>query len=107
MHVLDRCRIRWGTVAAVTGDRVLISSRPLGWDGQRLFLDQPRDEWVAWAEGGRSPIALPQPGDAVAAHWDWVCDVLSPTRLHKLQAWSAHTLALVNAQSPVGVVVEG
>ena len=42
MHVLDRCRIRWGSVVAVDGDRVLISARPLGWDGQRIFLDQPR-----------------------------------------------------------------
>lgn len=106
MHVLDRCRIRWGSVVAVDGDRVLISARPLGWDGQRIFLDQPRDEWVAWAENGRSPIASPQPGDTVAAHWDWVCDVLTPTRLKNLRAWSMHTLALVNAQSPVGMVVE-
>lgn len=107
MQVLDQCRVRWGMVVAVEGDRLLMTSRPLGWDGRQLSLDQPRDEWVTWAEGGRSPLAPPRPGDAVAAHWDWVCDVLSPTRLRNLQAWSAHTLDLINAQSPVGVVVEG
>lgn len=105
LEVLERCRIRWGTVLVVDGDRALISSRPLTWDGRRLALGDPRDEWVAWASGGLSPIAMPQAGDVVAAHWDWVCDRLDRRRLHNLQAWSVHTLRLVNTETPIGSVV--
>ncbi|MDP2623103.1 MAG: DUF6390 family protein [Actinomycetota bacterium] len=105
LQVLDRCRIRWGTVVAVESDRVLMSSRALGWDGSRIRLEDPGDEWAQWADGGRSPIAPPRPGETVAAHWDWVCDVLTPTRLHNLKAWTAHTLRLINEQTPIGTVV--
>jgi hypothetical protein len=105
LQVLDRCRIRWGTVVSVDRDRLLMSSRPLIWDGARLGLDEPRHEWVAWADGGRSPISQPHAGDTVAAHWEWVCDVLSPGRHRRLQAWTRHTLSLVNTQTPIGAVV--
>ena len=105
LQVLDRCRIRWGTVVAVESDRVLMSSRALGWDGSRLRLEDPGDEWAQWADGGRSPIAAPRLGETVAAHWDWVCDVLTPTRFRNLQTWTAHTLRLINEQTPIGQVV--
>jgi len=105
LEVLERCRIRWGTVLTVDDDRALISSRPLTWDGRRLALGRPWDEWVTWSSGGLSPIAVPRAGDIVAAHWDWVCDRLDPFRLRNLQAWTAHTLRLVNEQTPVGTVV--
>jgi len=105
LHVLDRCRIRWGTVVAVEGDRAVVSSRPLTWDGRRLALGPRSDEALAWAADGLSPIPAPLPGDVVAAHWDWVCDVLDPGRLDNLRAWTAHTLRLVNEETPVGTVV--
>ncbi|HSM01645.1 MAG TPA: DUF6390 family protein [Acidimicrobiia bacterium] len=105
LEVLDRCRIRWGTVVAVDDDMALISSRPLTWDGTRLAMGDPRDEWAAWASGGTSPIAMPEAGDVVAAHWGWVCDRLDPRRLRNLQAWTAHTLRLVNGKTPIGAVV--
>ncbi|NIR42011.1 MAG: hypothetical protein GWN07_40010, partial [Actinobacteria bacterium] len=36
MQVLDRCRIRSGRVVSVHGDRVLVHSRPLVFDGLRI-----------------------------------------------------------------------
>jgi len=105
LQVLDRCRIRWGTVVAVDGDDVILSSRPLTWDGRRLALGTVRTETARWAAGGRSPILPPGAGDVVAAHWDWVCDVLDPRRVRRLRAWTAHTLRLVNDETPVAAVV--
>lgn len=105
LQVLDRCRIRWGTVAAVDGDQVHLRSRPLVWDSHHLALGPDRPERVSWASAGMSPIRTPRPGDVVAAHWDWVCDVLSPGRLRRLRAWTDHTLRLVNTQTPIGAVV--
>jgi hypothetical protein len=105
LRVLDRCRIRWGTVSAVDGDRALIESRPITWDGIALGLGDPIDEWVSWAEAGRTPLPAPVPGDTIAAHWEWMCDVLDPRRLAALQRWTAHTIRIVNEVGRVGVVV--
>ena len=38
LTVLDRCRIRWGCVEAVTGDLVTVRNRVLRFDGSRLVL---------------------------------------------------------------------
>ncbi|HEX3336628.1 MAG TPA: DUF6390 family protein, partial [Jatrophihabitans sp.] len=38
LHVLDRCRIRWGEVLAADGDQVVVRSRRLTWDGCQLGL---------------------------------------------------------------------
>jgi hypothetical protein len=105
LQVLDRCRIRWGVVQAVESDRALISSQPITWDGTLIGLGDPADEWVSWADAGRSPLDAPAPGDVVAAHWDWMCDILDDHRLHELRRWTAHTLRLVNGVGRVGTVV--
>jgi hypothetical protein len=105
LRVLDQCRIRWGTVRVVDGDRALVETRPVTWDGIALGMGEPIDEWVRWADGGRSALPAPTPGDTVAAHWEWVCDVLDTRRLAALQHWTAHTLRIVNEVGRVGAVV--
>lgn len=96
LHVLDRCRIRWGRVETIDRDRAVVRSRHLTWDGRALSLGPPAPEIVTMAEDGlrlAEPIA---PGDWVALHWDWVCDRLGPTRLRALRHFHARTLDLVN-----------
>ncbi len=46
LHVLDRCRVRWGQVRLVRGDHVDVESRPLTFDGGRLSLGEPQLETV-------------------------------------------------------------
>jgi hypothetical protein len=89
VSVLDRCRIRTGTVLRVEGATALVRSRPLLWTGAALTPGEARDEVVSWAAGGRSLLAGLAPGDLVALHWDWVCDVLTEeqgARLEDLEA---------------------
>ena len=97
LHVLDRCRIRWGTVQSVEGDTAVVHNRLLTWDGRRLGYGEPISETVRWAVDGASLGDPVGPGDVVALHWDWVCDRLSPGRLKNLQAWTARQIDLVNA----------
>lgn len=97
LHVLDRCRIRWGHVQEVRGDRALVRSRPLTWDGRRLALGMPVVEEATLGQDGRGLVARPvRRGDWCALHWDWVCDVLSPARLAALQRYTARQLVVVN-----------
>jgi hypothetical protein len=97
LRVLDRCRIRWGTVQTVDGDTAVVRNRLLHWDGRRLGYGEPVAETVRWAFDGASLSDPIVPGDVVALHWDWVCDRMTPDRLGRLQAWTAKHLDLVNA----------
>lgn len=97
LRVLDRCRIRWGQVTALTGDRAVVRSAPLRWDGRVLSLGAARaEEARVAADGLRLPGGLAV-GDWCALHWDWVCDRLSARQLTALRRVTAHHLALVNA----------
>lgn len=96
LHVLDRCRIRWGRVVAVAGDRVAVSSQPLVWDGGRLGLGPERLEWATAAVDGTGFVPDLRPADYVALHWDWVCDRLSRAQHAALCRWSAAQLDVVN-----------
>lgn len=97
LHVLERCRIRWGRVLRVAGPTALVSSQPLAWDGRVLSLGAPRVEEVRLrADPGALAPELAA-GDWCALHWDWACDRLDARRLTALRRWTGHTLDLVNA----------
>lgn len=96
LRILDRCRIRWGRVLEVHGQHVVVSSRPLTWDGLRLGLGAPTTETVTQALDGLGLVGDLAPGDWVALHWDWVCDRLSPRQLTDLRRFTARQLTITN-----------
>ncbi len=98
LRVLDRCRIRWGRVEAVLGDRALVHTQPLHWDGRALTLAPTRLESVFIARDGYGLPGTVGVGDTVAMHWDWVCTRLSRRQLAFLRAATASHLRLVNQQ---------
>lgn len=99
LHVIDQCRIRWGRVEAVEGDRVAVRSRPLTWTDGRLVLGEPRREVARAAIGGAAFVRDLAAGDRIALHWDWVCDRLDARRLAQLRAYTGRHLAIVNSAS--------
>ena len=96
LHVLDRCRIRWGRVETIDGDQAIVRSRHLTWDGRALALGPSMPEVVTVSESGLSLVDPIEPGDWVALHWSWICDRLGPSRLRALRHFHARTLDLVN-----------
>jgi len=96
LHVLDRCRIRWGQVLEARGDHMMVSGPTLVWDGHVVGLGEERVEAVRWADGGRALSAAPAAGDWVSLHWDWVCDRLTPVGLDDLQCFTARQLDATN-----------
>ena len=97
LRVLDRCRIRWGRVVDVVGDRALVRSRPLEWDGRALREGPARIEPAVVAVDGLGLAGPLLPGDWCSLHWDWVCERLAPRRLAALRYRSNRQLAAVNA----------
>lgn len=89
LTVLDQCRIRTGQVRDVDGESATVESAPLQWDGAEMVTGPPRRERVRWSTGGRSLIDRPSPGDLVALHWDWVCDVLTEEQSARIRSLEA------------------
>lgn len=95
LSVLDRCRIRTGVVQSVTGESAAVDCRPLVWTGTTLAPGPLRRENVRWSAGGRSLLAGLAPGDLVALHWDWVCDVLTEAQAVRVQSTEARRITAV------------
>ncbi len=100
LHVLDRCRIRWGRMVSAASGTAVVRSRPLVWDGRLLSLGPPREELAVVADDGYGFVGGLVPGDWVAMHWDWVCERLTPVGLAALRSCTADQLGLVNRRAP-------
>lgn len=92
LEVIDRCRIRWGTVESRVGLDVAVKSRPLIWDGTTLALGESRVENVI---GSLATTTL-RPGAIVSLHWDYVCEELDQGQLSHLQRQTLRHLSIVN-----------
>jgi hypothetical protein len=96
LRVLDRCRIAWGSVETVDCTAAVVRCRPLQWTGSALRLGAPVARRATLSAGGLGLTASVRPGDRVALHWDWVCDVLSTAELRALQYYTRCQLHLDN-----------
>lgn len=96
LQVLDRCRIRVGRVVSVLGERAVVVSRPLEWDGRVLREGDPRPESVLVGANGRTLAGPLAAGDWCTMHWDWVCQRVGPHQVAALRSRSAQQLAVVN-----------
>ena len=103
LRVLDSCRIRWGQIVSVHGDRAIVRACHLIWDSGQLGLGPERDEAVGLARGGRGFVAQPRPGEWVALHWDWVCDRLTETDASCLRRWTDWQLMATNTRLAAAV----
>jgi hypothetical protein len=97
LEVIDQCRVRWGTVVAVEGERVTVRSRGLAFDGSHLVPGPPRFEQVRCGRGGVGLLDHLAPGEVVSLHWDWVCDRLDPASLRQLRGRTLVNIRAVNA----------
>lgn len=96
--VLDRCRIRTGVVSRVHGPTATVVSRPLRWQDGVLSAGPPAEEVV------QSLARQVEPGDRVALHWDWICDVLTAEQQATLEGHERLRLATVPRADPAGGV---
>ncbi len=97
LEVLDHCRIRWGHVVALDGDLATVESRGLDLVSSQLVLGDQRVEVVRRGVKGVGFFDDLDVGDAVALHWDWVCEPLDDGALRRLQAATTDNLRAVNS----------
>jgi len=93
VDTMDACRIRWGRILEVIGDRLVVKVRRLELVDGRLQLGPARTEEAAgWLGGGTTVL----PGDWVSLHWSWACDRLTPSQVARLAGWTDLALASAN-----------
>ena len=107
LRVLDRCRIRWGTVERIEEATVSVRSRPLVFDGVALALGGPRMEQAVGSIDGMGFVTDLRPGDRVSMHWDWVCERLDARSLSSLKRNTDRALEAANSviRHPAGSVL--
>lgn len=107
LHVLDRCRVRWGKVLSLHGDQAVVASQPLTWDGSRLGLGAYTPETVTRAVSGVGLRGDLEAGDWVSMHWGWICDRLSRRQLANLRQYTMLQLRVTNdgVSRPLAAVV--
>jgi hypothetical protein len=94
--VLDSCRVRWGTVAAVDGDDAVVRSAPLTWSSPTLGLGAEELVHCRWRQDGRAFVAGLAPGDQVSLHWNWICERLDAAQVAQLSERTSRQLRLTN-----------
>lgn len=92
LEILDRCRVRWGRVIESDEEEVLVESRPLVFEDERLLLGPPMAERVRRARG----VGEVAPGDTVSLHWGWMCERLGSRASNILMAETRAMLAIAN-----------
>lgn len=95
--VVDRCRIRWGRVLALSGDLVTVTCRRLELVAGQLVLGDERVESARYAQSGLAFVGDLAVGDTVALHWDWVCERLTLGALERLARSTRDNLSAVNS----------
>jgi hypothetical protein len=98
LSVLDQCRIRVGVVVSVDGETATVRTSSLAWEGSGLQAGPLQQEVVRWSTDGRSLLDGIAPGDRVALHWDWVCDVITHEQARAIETREAHQRALLGVQ---------
>ncbi len=96
--VLDSCRIRWGRVTAVDGERATVRVPALRLHDGRLSLEAEAESVVQarWSADGHAFVTGLQPGEQVAVHWDWICDRLDEVEVAALHRRTAIQLDAAN-----------
>jgi hypothetical protein len=96
LHILDSCRINWGTVLSRNGNQVEVSCARLVFDGRCLALSDPLQRRLDVQVDGYSALPDAVPGDDVAMHWDRLCGRLDAAQLQALADSTARQLQLTN-----------
>ncbi|WP_280491560.1 DUF6390 family protein [Nocardia asiatica] len=96
LHVLDSCRISWGTVLDRTGGEVAVRSRALDWDGERLALSTETVRRVPIRVDGYAAVPDVAAGEQVAVHWGRLCGRLDDSQANALTAGTMRQLEVTN-----------
>ncbi len=96
LATMDGCRISGGKVLAVEGTELVVERQPLIQVEGKLALGPTQRTRVVRQVDARGFADAARPGDWVALHWGWVCEVITPRQQANLAHYTQYHLAIAN-----------
>jgi hypothetical protein len=96
LKVIDACRIRAGSVLAVTEGTLVVGLPRLEMREGHLRPGPAQPEVVDRWQDGIGFVDDVRVGEIVSVHWGWACDRLTPRQQRNLARWTAAQLQIAN-----------
>lgn len=96
LETMDSCRISWGRVQAVDGPELIVERTALVLRDGKIALGEPNAIHLMRQIDGLGFADDAKPGDYVAIHWNWACEVLTPSTLQRLMRSNERALRMAN-----------
>lgn len=96
LETMDNCRVSWGRVVSAERAELVVERSPLVLLEGKLALGAPMRVRVLRQVDERGFADDAAPGDWVALHWGWVCEVLAPRQQLALERHTRYHLAIAN-----------
>lgn len=96
LESMDECRISWGTVTAISGPVVNVSTEPLLYMNRKLVLGAPAPRRLVRRLESEYDIEQVAIGDRVSIHWGIICEIISPKQVSALKRYTLRHIALAN-----------
>ncbi|MDQ2809518.1 MAG: DUF6390 family protein [Chloroflexota bacterium] len=96
LETMDQCCVTAAKVVAVAGAELVVDRQPITMIEGKLALGPAQRTRVVRQVEARGFADAAVPGDWVAVHWGWVCEVLTPQQQTQLAHYTRYHLALAN-----------
>lgn len=94
--LMDSCRVSWGKVTGFDADQVVVERTPLALVDGKLTLTEPVVTRVTRMHAGQGFVENAIVGNTVSIHWNWACDLLTPSAQARLEKATDMCLRLAN-----------
>ena len=94
IDTMDSCRIGWGTLKSIQNNSVVLSTKPLILEKNKLMLGKEREKRIA-IPTGISP-STKDIGSSYTYHWDTMCDQITKVQENNLIAVTSSAIRLAN-----------
>ena len=95
IQTMDNCRVSYGEVINVEGERLLVSTDTLYEENSQFFLRKDTKTAVFL----KDMLPTIKKGDVVALHWGFAPLILTPEQLRNLQSYTKKIIDILNSSS--------
>lgn len=93
---MDDCRISWGKVIKITGPFIDVEYSPLILKNNKIIFGSPTTKKIARRLGDDGTFDNLKIGNIISMHWDWPCEILTPSQTKRLEYYTKLSINLAN-----------
>ncbi len=93
---MDECRVSAGTVTAVNGSEITVTTEPLIYSQGKLALGAPITKKISRKLESEYDIEQLKPGQIVSIHWSVPCEVITEAQAAMLKKYTLRNIGFAN-----------